>query len=117
MTGYGKGEFVNDGININTTISSLNSRFFDCKIRMPKRLKKFEEKIYNEIKSFCKRGRVNVQVELDFNSIIEDRVEINDSKLSQYLDAINSLEKKYTSIRPISMEGILNLPDVLKFLP
>ena len=115
MTGYGKGEFKNDEINIITEISSLNSRFFDCKIRLPKRLKNFEEKIYNEVKSFCKRGRISIQIELDLNSKTEDRVEINDVKLSSYLNLINNLEKKYTSIRPISMEGVLNLPDVLKF--
>lgn len=115
MTGYGKSECNNNGINIITNISSLNSRFFDCKIRLPKRLKIFEEKIFNEVKSFCKRGRISLSIEIDISSKIQDVVEVNETKLTQYIDLINKIEKKYTSIRPISMEGVLNLPEIIKF--
>ena len=115
MTGFRKAEYCKNDINVVTTLSSLNSRFFDCKIKLPKRFKGFEEKIQAEVKRFCKRGRLSIQIDLDLSSTIEDKIEINDTKLNQYLDIINSLEKKHKYIKGISMEGILNLPNVITF--
>jgi len=115
MTGFGKGEYCKNDINVITTLSSLNSRFFDCKIKLPKRFKNYEEKIHTEVKRFCKRGRLSIQIDLDLSSTIEDKIEINDTKLTQYLNIIDDLEKKHKDIKSISMEGILNLPNVITF--
>ena len=115
MTGFGKGEYCKNDINVVTTLSSLNSRFFDCKIKLPKKIKNFEEKIYNEIKNFCKRGRISLNIELDVDSNFEEKIQLNDIKLVQYLDIIQQLENKHSLKNKISMEGILNLPDIISY--
>ena len=115
MTGFGKGEFNKNDISVVTTLSSLNSRFFDCKVKLPKRFQSFEEKIYSKVKDFCKRGRISIQVDFDLSINTNDRIEINEVKLDQYLNIIKKLETKYDSIGKMSMEGILSLPSILEF--
>ena len=63
MTGYGKGEVSSKNITIDVSMSALNSRFFDCKVKMPRSLNGYEQEIIQNIKTQCKRGRITVNID------------------------------------------------------
>lgn len=60
MTGYGKGNFENDKYKLEIEIKSVNHRYNDIILKMPKKFFQFEDFIKSEIKKDVKRGRVEV---------------------------------------------------------
>ena len=113
MTGYGKGESGNEDINVISSISSLNSRFFDCKIKLPNIAKMYEESILNQTRKYLQRGRININIEIDFNSSRSEKLEINEDKLIQYIKVFKTIEQKYNIKNNISLDQMVNLPDLI----
>tara|TARA_A100001011_G_C14254109_1_gene819267 strand:+ start:289 stop:1152 length:864 start_codon:yes stop_codon:yes gene_type:complete len=112
MTGFGRGDYGNEDINVSTSISSLNSRFFDCKIKMSAGAKIFEENILNKVRKHSKRGRININIEIDFNANISEEFEINEDKLIQYIKIFGKIEKKYNVKNNLSIDQMINLPNL-----
>ncbi len=112
MTGFGKGDYGNEDINVSTSVSSLNSRFFDCKIKMPSIAKIYEENILNRVRQHSKRGRININIEIDFNVNISEELEINEDKLTQYIKIFKKIEKKHKIKNNLSLDQMMNLPNL-----
>ena len=94
MTGFGKGEQNSNNITISVSISALNSRFFDCNVKMPRNLNEFESEIVQKVKSKCIRGRISVNVDLNFDGGITSVIDLNYEKMDQYLDAVEIIKEK-----------------------
>ena len=65
MTGFGRGEFSNDAFDVTLEIKSVNNRYCDIIVKMPKKLNVFEDRIKNAIKSKLSRGRIDVYINLE----------------------------------------------------
>ncbi len=113
MTGYGKGEDSNKDIIINVSMSALNSRFFDCKVKMPRSLNDYEEEIIQKIKTQCKRGRIIVNIDLSLQGTSKSIAKLNEEKLNQYLDIVDIIKEKIDNNDKLSIEGLLSLPDII----
>ena len=113
MTGYGKGEDSNKDIIINVSMSALNSRFFDCKVKMPRSLNDYEEEIINKIKTQCKRGRIIVNIDLSLQGTSKSIAKLNEEKLNQYLNIVDVIKEKIDNNDKLSIEGLLSLPDII----
>ena len=64
MTGYGRGEVKKDNLEITVEVRSLNNRFLDISVRLPKMLSNFEEAVRNLVRKYLTRGRVNVVINI-----------------------------------------------------
>ena len=115
MTGFGKGDYGNEDINVSTSVSSLNSRFFDCKIKMPVIAKIYEENILNKVRQHSKRGRININIEIDFNVNISEELEINEDKLTQYIKIYKKIEKIHKIKNNLSLDQMMNLPNLFTY--
>ncbi len=113
MTGYGKGEQSSDNITISVSVTALNSRFFDCNVKMPRSLNGFEEEITQKVKDSCKRGRITVNVDLKIENGVTSALELNQEKLDQYLGAVEVIQEKLGREDTISVEGLLGLPEII----
>ena len=60
MTGYGRAELANDDLKITVEIKSVNNRYLDIGIKMPRQLGMLESAIRTELKNYIQRGRVDV---------------------------------------------------------
>ena len=113
MTGYGEAENKYKNMNILISISSLNSRFLDCNLKMIKSFYLFESEIVKEIKKRCNRGRITVIIDIEYERSRNNKLEIKEEKLLQYQEIIKVIKEKTNIKNDIRLDTFLNLPDLV----
>ena len=96
MTGFGNILLSNNLYSLTIDIKSINSRYLDCKIKLPKQIEQYEVDIITNIKKVCKRGRISVNINLDtINSELNHSPEINKTLFQQYNKFVNQLNREF----------------------
>jgi uncharacterized protein (TIGR00255 family) len=113
MTGFGRGRSEKDGKSFTIEIKSVNHRYFETNIRMPRVLISFEDKIRKIIGEKVKRGKLDVFV-TQGNYDKEDAYAYLDEKLAEsYMNCFRVLKDKYDLRDDISVSQIARLPEVV----
>jgi len=114
MTGYGRGEFENENYKITAEMKTVNHRYCDIIIKMPKKLIALEERMKSLIKEKINRGRVEVYI--NYEEIIKNdyNIEPNFAVLDQYHSALSSIKDKYDVKETISLGLLSKFPDALE---
>ncbi len=117
MTGFGRGEYSDGKRNVIIEIKTVNHRYSDINVKMPKRYSFAEEKIKAEIRKTIKRGKADVSVVVE-NLTEEDMiVKLNTLIASQYIDSLKELRDTYGLKGDIDIRLVSSLPDVMKAVP
>ena len=113
MTGFGRAEEITDDYKLSVEIKSVNHRYLDLNIKMPRRFFPFEAEIRNIIKKYVSRGKVDLFINyLDFKDKASG-VYLNKNIVKKYLDIGLELCKEYKIVDDLKVSHILNLPDVI----
>ncbi len=117
MTGFGRGEFSDGKRNVIAEIKTVNHRYSDINVKMPKRYSFAEEKIKGVIRQQIKRGKAEVSIIVE-NITEEDMVvKLNTLIAKQYLDSLKELKDTYELAGDIDIRLVSSLPDVMKAVP
>lgn len=114
MTGYGKATVSKDSREYQIEIKSVNHRYLDISIKMPRQLSYLEEIIKKEIASKVKRGKIDVFVTFENNSLEGRTIKINTELAKAYIDELKKLAEKENLLADIQVNDIAKYPDVLK---
>ncbi|WZL74778.1 YicC family protein [Clostridiaceae bacterium 35-E11] len=114
MTGFGRGESKDANRQFTVEVKSVNHRYNDIVIRMPKRLNYLEEELKNLIKGVIKRGRVEAYISLENVEEADVNITLNKSLVEQYMKALKSIRDDFDVIDDISVSFVAKFPDVLK---
>ena len=114
MTGYGKSEVKTDLITLTIEIKSVNNRYFDLNMRMPKLFYQFEDEISKVVKNLCIRGSVNISIDKDSFVNLDATPKLNKEKLYQYQEIVKELQATVDTNRDFPLEQFLSLPNVLE---
>ncbi len=112
MTGYGNAVVEKDGRSMTVEMKSVNHRFLDINIRMPRTLMYLEDPLRQEIGKYVARG--HIEVNLSYKNMQEGSKEItvDTGLLNQYAATFEVLENMgYTN--NIKISDIIRIPDVL----
>ena len=107
MTGFGKDVFSNENFTLEIEIKSLNSRFLDLMVRLPKELNQHEFFIRDIVKSKLIRGKISVSVNLSFNSSTNDEILLNESELLKSVNFLQQIKKSINSEEELTLNQIL----------
>lgn len=88
MTGYGRGEGAYDGVNITIELRSVNNRYLDCSIKMPRTYIFAEEALKERVQSKVGRGKVDVFVNIAHVGGEALSVTVNEELAKSYIDAL-----------------------------
>ena len=113
MTGYGSAKGLVDGLEISVELKSVNNRYLDCSVRLPRSFLFAEEPIKSKVQSHITRGKVDVFVTVDASQTDEVVVKVNEPLLKGYLNAIRSISEEYGLPRDLTALSVSRLPDVL----
>lgn len=113
MTGYGRGEYLEENRRAVIEISAVNHRYFDANIRMPKIISFFEEEIRKYIKQYIARGKVDIYITYHSEAKEDITINVNETLCAEYVTAFRKLQKQYNLIDDISATAIAKLPDVI----
>ena len=113
MTGYGRAEETIRGCTITVELRSVNNRYLDCNIRLPRLYLFAEDGIKSRVQNTISRGKVDVFVTLDYAGKEEVKVTVNRPLADGYYGALKQLAQSYQLSEDISVSLLSRFPDVL----
>ncbi|MGH4050490.1 MAG: YicC/YloC family endoribonuclease [Clostridium sp.] len=113
MTGFGRGNSEKDGNSFTIEIKSVNHRYFETNIRMPRVLISFEDKIRKIIGEKVKRGKLDVFVTQGSNDKEDVEAYLNEKLAQSYINCFRTLKEKHGLYGDISVDAIARLPEVI----
>ena len=117
MTGFGRGEY-SDGKRTGTVeIKSVNHRYNDISVRMPRRYSFVEDKLKKTIKESVKRGKLDVSVMVENLTESDVTIRLNEPVAAQYMENLARLKDLYRVDGEIDIALLASLPEVLKQIP
>lgn len=114
MTGFGAAFAENSEIKVDVESKSLNSKFLDLNLRLPRLVQSLEMEVRNLVSKKLKRGKVNLNINIQLLDISQAKRGINAELFKSYLDDINNIIKDTQLDASNIIPTILNLPDVLE---
>ena len=113
MTGFGRGEAYTDQIKISIEIKSVNHRYLDTNIRLPKKLNFLEAGIRKHIKDFATRGKVDVFINLEYMPGNAPNIVYNKSVADNYVNCLKKIQSDFSLNNEFSAYDISRFPDVI----
>ncbi len=112
MTGYGRAVDTVNGRELTVEVRSVNNRYLDCNVKLPRSLTFAEEAVKQAVKATISRGKVDLFVSVRSEGGEDVRVSLNQSVLEGYLDAMRRMVSDYGVRDDISAANLSRLPDV-----
>jgi uncharacterized protein (TIGR00255 family) len=114
MTGFGRGEAQSTDRKFLVELKSLNHRYMDVNVKMPKMFTYLEESIRQTIKEHVKRGRVEVFISYENIGDTEVKVVADIPLAKQYFNALREIKDNLTAQDDITVSLISRYPDVIR---
>ena len=116
MTGYGRGKYEIDSREYIVEIKSVNNRYSDISIKMPKAISFLEENIKKLISSAITRGKVEVFITFNNNSDKCRSISINKDLAKSYIEEMKHLAEEANINSNIEVIDVMKMPDVLNIM-
>ncbi len=113
MTGYGSAKGTVEGLEISVELKSVNNRYLDCSVRLPRSFLFAEEMIKSRVQSHISRGKVDVFVNVDASGAGEMTVKVNEALLKGNIEAIAHVAQEYDLPNDLTALSVSRFPDVL----
>ena len=113
MTGYGRKNISKNDREYQIEIKSVNHRYLDISVKMPRQLSYLEDAIKKEISSRVKRGKVDIFITFNNNSLEGRTIKINTELAHAYIEELKQLAKNENILSDIQVTEISKYPDVL----
>ncbi len=118
MTGFGRGEYTDEKRSVVCEIRSVNHRFCEINVKMPRRYQFAEEKLKSRLKESISRGKIELSVMCDELSMDTQKIRLNKDAAQAYFDSLNELKQQIPGIvGEIDIHFIANMPEVLRVIP
>lgn len=113
MTGFGRYE-INDGERrVTVEIKSVNHRYLDLNIKMPKKFAAFEADIRQVVKSYAERGKIDLFIVYEDLSKSDVHLKYNAELASEYMDRLKEMSSQFGIEFDIRTSGLSRYPDVI----
>lgn len=117
MTGFGRGEYTDGKRNITVEIKSVNHRYSDISIKMPRRYSFAEDKVKSAVKEKLRRGKVDVSIMVENITENDINIKLNEPIAKQYYENLKTLQANFDLCGEISLRLLATMPDVMKAIP
>lgn len=114
MTGYGKGVAENSEARVTIEMKSVNHRYLDLNIKLPKKLNFLESTVRNKVSDSIARGKVDIFITLTEHSDACYQVSINEAIAQKYYESISQMAKNLGVDNDMKASSISRLPDVIE---
>ncbi len=113
MTGYGSAKGSCQGLNISVELKSVNNRYLDCSVRLPRGFLFAEDAVKARVQSHISRGKVDVYISIDSAGTDAVLVKVNEQLASGYVEALRQLADRFELENSLTALSLGRMPDVL----
>lgn len=118
MTGFGRGVYQDEKRNIVCEIKSVNHRYCEITVKMPRRYQFAEEKIKSLVKEMAVRGKIDVSIMVDDLSFDKEDIRLNIDAAKAYYNSLIELKSNFPDLNgDVDFRMLALMPDVLKNVP
>ena len=114
MTGYGRHESVLHGRTLVIEVKSVNNRYLDCNVRLPRVYICAEDGVQRRVKEVISRGKVDVYVNMENNTEEAVSVTLNQPVAAGYMEALRKMAENFGLAPAVSIDLLSKFPDVFK---
>ena len=112
MTGYGRAQGSFSGGNITVEVKSVNNRYLDCGVKLPRGYVYLEEGVKSQVQKAISRGKVDVFITINAAGADNVKISVNEPVAKGYIDAMHRLVQEYGIQDDISASAISGFSDV-----
>ena len=112
MTGYGRAVETVNGREFTVELRSVNNRYLDCSVKLPRSLSFAEEAVKQAVKATISRGKVDVFISIRSEGAADVKVTLNAAMVEGYLAAMKQMVTDYGVQDDISVSVISRMPEV-----
>lgn len=113
MTGFGRSEIVKGNRKISVEIKSVNHRYLEAGIKMPKKLNVFESRMRDLLKKYATRGKIDIFINYEDDSESQVNLKFNQNIADEYMAIFNNMSKKYNLKNDMTVGGLARFPEVI----
>ena len=113
MTGYGSAKGTVEGLNITVELKSINNRYLDASVRLPRSFLFAEELLKSAVQKHISRGKVDVFVSVDSSDAGDMTVKVNEDLLKGYIDALKHIAEEHNLPMDVTAYNVSRFSDVL----
>ncbi len=113
MTGFGRSEIVEGDRRITVEMKSVNHRYLDVTIKMPKKLNFFEAAIRSELKNYIQRGKVDIFISYEDYTESNICVKYNKELAAEYVKYLEQMAKDFSLDNDVRVSALSRYPEVL----
>ncbi len=114
MTGFGRGEFKSEKQDFLIEIKTVNHRYSDLFLKLPRQLSFLEDKVRETISKSISRGKIDVYVSYGEHGDDSRSVQLDEPLAKAYIKSIETLRDNFNLRDDISVSLVARFPDVLK---
>lgn len=115
MTGFAKIEMDYNEGRIIGEARSLNNRYLEVNIKLPRTDYPYEQRLREFVKRYIKRGKIDITVKWERTNNPYSGLKINENALKQYMELIDTLKQNFGVRGSISIDTVLNFKDIIAF--
>lgn len=113
MTGFGRCEIQETQRKITVEMKSVNHRYLDVNIKMPKKLNFFEAAIRNELKNYIQRGKVDIFITYEDYTESNICVKYNKELAAEYMEYLKQMAEDFSLDNDVRVSTLSRYPEVL----
>lgn len=113
MTGFGRSEIVKGNRKISVEIKSVNHRYLEAGIKMPKKLNVFESRMRDLLKKYATRGKIDIFINYEDDSESQVNLKFNQNIADEYMAIFNNMSEKYNLKNDMTIGGLARFPEVI----
>ena len=115
MTGFGYGEVEINGTIIAAELRSVNGRFLDVSVKLPRSYSEHEAELSRKISRKLRRGRINLTVSIKKSQETGDVLSINEEVVGNFIAQFRVIKKKFGLTGDLEPSVLLQLPDIVNW--
>lgn len=112
MTGFGRAELQDNGKKITVEIKSVNHRYLDFNIKLPKKISFFEADIRGILKEYIQRGKVDLFVSYEDERRSQEALTYNAGLAAQYMEYFQQIQREFSLAGDMTVSRLAAMPEV-----
>lgn len=113
MTGFGRAEVQSQSCKILVEIKSVNHRYFECGVKVPKKYSQFEANVRRLLKSYAVRGKIDVYISYENDADADVSLLYHEELAAKYLEYGRMMEERFGISNDLTVSKLLRFPEII----
>ena len=112
MTGFGSAECVKDGVHVVAEVRSVNNRFAEISVKLPRQFSSYELDVREQVRSCLQRGKVSAFIQVKLDEEMQIPVTVNRGKTRAFKELLDIVRTEAGIETPLNLDHLLRFSEI-----